>query len=155
MQVLCVTDTNLLASKKPHGPNRKPKLSVLHYFARIMLNESPNASQWNMVMLGNITIRFALGMSISCCLFPFFAHVVTQHEHDFWWDMGFWHNMSKVSSLCPTRGSNADFRVRIGSARLLDPNMLVLVTRKSRIGGQCEAPTRGVCILEEYRPKTI
>ena len=34
-------------------------------------NASPNASQWNMVMLGNIRVGFVLGMSMSCCLSPF------------------------------------------------------------------------------------
>ena len=41
------------------------------YFASDMPNTSPNANRWNMVTLDNLRIGFALGMSISFCLFNF------------------------------------------------------------------------------------
>ena len=42
------------------GPNANPNQP----------NVSTNVSRWNMVGLGNILVRFALGMSILYCLFP-------------------------------------------------------------------------------------
>ena len=35
-----------------------------------MPNASTNSSQWNIVHVGYARVGFALGMYISCCLFP-------------------------------------------------------------------------------------
>ena len=40
------------------------------------------------------------------------------------------HNALKMPALCPTRGSNANFAVRVGYEGCLDTNMMVLVTQK-------------------------
>ena len=44
----------------PHAPNANP-------------NQSPNASQWNIVCVGYARVGLALSMSISCCLSCFFS----------------------------------------------------------------------------------
>ena len=56
--------------------------SVLHYFAYIMPNVSPNAIRWNIVRVGHIYIRFAFAMSFSCCLSPFLFTLGIQRNAD-------------------------------------------------------------------------
>ena len=67
MRVFCVTNTNMLVSKKPRQPNVNPNVGVLRYFARVMPNHAPTQAGGIWFAL----CTFALGISISCCLSPF------------------------------------------------------------------------------------
>ena len=51
-----------LVSKNPHKPNTNTNANPNQP------NVNPKVSRWNMVMLGNFCVKFALGMTISCCL---------------------------------------------------------------------------------------
>ena len=55
-----------------------------------------------------------------------------------------------LPALCQTRGSNTDFGTCVGSARVLDTNLLVSVTQNARVTNT-RPQGEWFCILVEYR----
>ena len=61
-------NTNMLVSKKRCGPNVTPSVPIAIPY---LPNVTPNASQWNILCIGYMRVRFVLGMYISSCLCRF------------------------------------------------------------------------------------
>ena len=63
-------------SKSLADPERPPMPASNAQRRPITPNSSPNASQWNMVRIGDVRVGFALGIYISRCLCRFCSHCV-------------------------------------------------------------------------------